>query len=117
MTRKRGFVFGRGGYTRVDDEVGRRIADIGAAAWVVTLEAAEVSSRHQSAKTTESRTASAHHLRRSFAERWAARVSPADLQHLMRHASVTTTMPFYVNVAATDRARSINAQALANAVG
>jgi integrase len=40
--------------------------------------------------------ASAHDLRRSFGERWAARVMPHILQQLMRHASITTTMEFYV---------------------
>ena len=40
--------------------------------------------------------ASAHDLRRSFGFRWAMRVMPAVLQQLMRHASIETTMKYYV---------------------
>jgi len=40
--------------------------------------------------------ASAHDLRRSFGERWAARVMPQILMQLMRHESIETTMKFYV---------------------
>jgi len=40
--------------------------------------------------------ASAQDLRRSFGERWAARVMPNVLQELMRHESIDTTMRFYV---------------------
>lgn len=42
------------------------------------------------------RFAGAHDLRRSFGERWAARVQPHILKELMRHASITTTMTYYV---------------------
>lgn len=42
--------------------------------------------------------ASAHDLRRSFGNRWAPRVAPAVLQKLMRHASISTTMSFYVDL-------------------
>jgi integrase len=40
--------------------------------------------------------ASAHDLRRSFGERWAARVMPVVLQQLMRHESIETTLRYYV---------------------
>jgi integrase len=40
--------------------------------------------------------ASAHDLRRSFGERWAARIMPQQLMELMRHESIDTTMRFYV---------------------
>lgn len=40
--------------------------------------------------------ASAHDLRRSFGERWAARVMPQILMQLMRHESIETTMRYYV---------------------
>src|SRR5262249_8398083 len=40
--------------------------------------------------------ASAHDLRRSFGERWAARVMPQILMQLMRHASIDTTLRYYV---------------------
>jgi integrase len=41
--------------------------------------------------------ASAHDLRRSFATRWAARVKPATLQLMMRHADIKTTLDYYVD--------------------
>ena len=40
--------------------------------------------------------ASAHDLRRAFGTRWAVRLMPAQLQRLMRHRSVETTMRYYV---------------------
>jgi integrase len=40
--------------------------------------------------------ASAHDLRRSFGERWAARVMPQVLMELMRHEDIKTTMRFYI---------------------
>ena len=40
--------------------------------------------------------ATAHDLRRSFGERWAARVMPQVLMELMRHESIDTTLKFYV---------------------
>jgi integrase len=40
--------------------------------------------------------ASAHDLRRSFGDRWAARVMPAVLMELMRHESIETTLRYYV---------------------
>lgn len=42
------------------------------------------------------KTASAHDLRRSFGERWASDVMPAQLREVMRHASTQTTMDYYV---------------------
>lgn len=42
------------------------------------------------------KTASAHDLRRAFGHRWSRRVMPPVLKELMRHASITTTMEFYV---------------------
>lgn len=38
---------------------------------------------------------SSHDLRRSFGLRWAQKVMPADLQQLMRHADISTTLRFY----------------------
>ena len=40
--------------------------------------------------------ASAHDLRRSFGQRWAARVMPQILMQLMRHGDIGTTMKYYV---------------------
>lgn len=45
---------------------------------------------------TVAQCASAHDLRRSFGFRWSRRVMPAVLKELMRHASIETTMTFYV---------------------
>lgn len=44
------------------------------------------------------RTATAHDLRRSFGTRWAERLYPAQLQALMRHRSIATTMKYYVQL-------------------
>ena len=51
--------------------------------------------------------ASAHDLRRAFAVRWANRVMPTVLRELMRRASITTTLAYYVGQ---------NAEATANAL-
>lgn len=67
--------------------VSRVISDIGEATGI------KVST---DAKTGEVKFASAHDLRRSFGERWAARVMPQVLMELMRHESIETTMRYYV---------------------
>jgi integrase len=38
----------------------------------------------------------AHDLRRSFGQRWAARIMPQILMQLMRHETIETTMKYYV---------------------
>jgi integrase len=48
--------------------------------------------------------ASAPDLRRSFGTRWAKRVMPAILKGLMRHASIETTMAYYVALDTADLA-------------
>jgi integrase len=58
-------------------------------------------------KVAEKKTASAHDLRRSFGLRWADRVKPHVLQQLMRHASITTTLTFYVQSDADDMAEAV----------
>lgn len=45
---------------------------------------------------TKVKYASAHDFRRAFGERWAARVMPKQLQELMRHESIQTTLRYYV---------------------
>jgi integrase len=45
---------------------------------------------------TKVKYASAHDFRRAFGERWAARVMPQQLQELMRHESIQTTLRYYV---------------------
>jgi len=54
---------------------------------------------------TQKKFASAHDLRRSFGERWAALVMPQVLMELMRHACIETTLKYYVgrNAARTTR--------------
>ena len=51
--------------------------------------------------------ASAHDLRRSFGERWAKRLMPIDLQALMRHKDISTTLKFYVGENSQRAARSV----------
>ena len=53
------------------------------------------------------RHATAHDLRRSFGTRWSAKVKPAVLQKLMRHADIKTTMAFYVSHEADDIAAEL----------
>jgi integrase len=53
--------------------------------------------------------ASAHDLRRSFAERWSTRAMPQVLMHLMRHESIDTTMKFYVGRNAETTAKALYA--------
>lgn len=51
--------------------------------------------------------ASAHDLRRAFGTRWAGKVQPATLRELMRHASIETTLRFYVQRRVADIAEEI----------
>lgn len=46
--------------------------------------------------------AGAHDFRRAFGTRWSKRVMPAVLKQLMRHASIETTISFYVEHNADD---------------
>lgn len=46
--------------------------------------------------------ASSHDQRRVFGTRWAKIVPPGILKELMRHASIQTTMNFYVSITAKD---------------
>jgi integrase len=52
--------------------------------------------------------ASAHDLRRSFGERWAARIMPQQLMELMRHESIETTMRYYVGRNAQSTAETLS---------
>lgn len=85
-----GFVFNPQPYSKRGERispitVGRTITAFG--------EAAEIKSRDDSGKT---KFASAHDFRRAFGFRWSERVMPAVLKELMRHASIDTTMTYYV---------------------
>lgn len=79
--------------------VSRLISDMGAKAKIV-VEAGET--------PEDARFATAHDLRRTFAQRWASRVMPPILQHLMRHASFETTKKFYVGSSADAAASAIH---------
>lgn len=52
----------------------------------------------------EAEHATAHDFRRAFGTRWSKRVMPAVLKQLMRHASINTTMAYYVDEDAQDTA-------------
>lgn len=88
--------------------IGETIAAIGRAAKIVV---------DTDPKTGEpTKYASAHDLRRSFGVRWAKRIMPAVLQKLMRHASIQTTMQYYVSLEAEDTA-DVLWDALGNTLG
>ncbi len=58
-------------------------------------------------KTGRVKYASAHDLRRSFGQRWAARVMPTVLMELMRHESIETTLKYYVEQNAQETAKTL----------
>lgn len=68
--------------------VGRRISSICALAGVVV--------------THEGDTATCQTFRKTFATRWASKLMPAELQKLMRHGSIETTLKYYSNVQVGD---------------
>ena len=53
--------------------------------------------------------ASAHDLPRAFGTRWSKRVMPAVLRRLMRHASIGTTMGYYVDLDSANMADQLRA--------
>ena len=75
-------------------QVGRIISEIG--------EAAEIVVNDKSGSF-----ASAHDLRRSFGQRWKAKLMPARLAELMRHKSISTTMKYYVTDEAEETADAL----------
>lgn len=107
---REGLVFGIEGLVRgkpIDTQRASRIvSDMGEAAKIV-VDANDLRPKtvtavdKQTGKKTTSvamvpRYATAHDLRRAFGTRWSKRVMPATLQKLMRHASIETTMRYYV---------------------
>lgn len=96
----RGYVFrphrldGGGPMARDSNKASRLIGRIGRAAGVVV-------------DVESGKTATAHDLRRAFGSRWARRVMPAELKALMRHASIETTMTYYVEQNAQATAASL----------
>jgi integrase len=94
---RQGLVFtphGTAGTQLTGSEVGRYISSIG--------RKAEVEVKPGSGKF-----ATCHDFRRSFGTRWARRVMPAELKLLMRHASIETTMKYYVGIEADDIAAGL----------
>lgn len=57
-------------------------------------------------KEPRTKYASAQDFRRSFGTRWAPLVTPQQLQQLMRHSSIETTMKYYVKTETTDVERA-----------
>jgi integrase len=53
--------------------------------------------------------ASAHDLRRAFGTRWASLLMPVDLQRLMRHSKIETTMEYYVDMESDNVAARVDA--------
>ena len=99
---RQGFVFnplrrdGEGRLSRIDT-VSDMITEFGQAAGVMVAEKPNRRKRKDgSTPTSKTKYASAHDLRRAFGFRWSLLVMPAQLQQLMRHESITTTMEFYV---------------------
>ena len=58
-------------------------------------------------RTAKVKFASAHDLRRTFGERWAAQLMPVQLMELMRHKNIETTLRYYVGANAQRTAQSI----------
>lgn len=92
VERRRGFVFrlnGRGhdGGRLKANAVSKIVSDIGKAAGVKV---------YTHPRTGKVKFASAHDLRRTFGERWAARLMPVQLMELMRHKNIETTLRYYV---------------------
>lgn len=81
--------------------VGKYISQCGRQANVVVSE-----------RDGKKRCATAHDFRRSFGARWSPKVMPDTLRVMMRHASISTTLEYYVQANATK-----HADALFEAVG
>ena len=103
VERRKGFVFrlngrGHGGGRLKANAVSKTVSDIGKAAGVKV---------YTNPRTGKVKFASAHDLRRTFGERWAARLMPVQLMELMRHRNIETTLRYYVGANAQRTAQSI----------
>lgn len=87
------------GRYKTPGSVSHLISDMGAKAKIVV---------EAGAKPEDATYATAHDLRRTFARRWASKVMPPTLQHLMRHSSYDTTKKFYVGSSADAAALAIH---------
>lgn len=76
------------------EQIGRVVGKIGRKAGVVTNKA-------------EGKCAGLHDLRRGFCTRWAKLVMPPILRRLARHASITTTLAYYVDLDTADLAEDL----------
>ncbi len=76
--------------------VSKRVAAAGKAAGIITKQSGD--------RTVY---ASAHDLRRAFGNRWARRIPAHDLQLLMRHSDIQTTLKFYVGQRSDDAGDAI----------
>lgn len=86
------------GDSRSIKTVGKYISLAGRAARVVVSE-----------KNGKTKFASAHDFRRAFGARWSPRVMPDTLRVLMRHASIKTTLEYYVQENAKNHAEALYA--------
>lgn len=68
-----------------------------------------ISAAGESIVVGPNRHATAHDLRRSFGTRWAHRVKSSVLKVLMRHASITTTDTYYIELTAASIATELRA--------
>jgi len=105
MDQRSGAVFRLGtrpnGKPYTTDEAGCIVTRIGKRAGVVVHRSTKTVKDAETGKPIDVdvvKYASSHDLRRSFGTRWAMREKPAVLQLLMRHASITTTLAYYVNL-------------------
>jgi integrase len=94
LDRRIGKVFGVAALGLRLDKVSKVVSEIGKRAGVVV-------------NREQGKFASAHDFRRAFGTRWASRLKPADLQQLMRHVSITTTLGYYVLVDADTLAQRL----------
>lgn len=63
--------------------------------------------RNAQIQVSTTKHATAHDFRRTFGNRWALRVHPLVLKTLMRHASIETTLRYYVSIDADAVSRQI----------
>jgi len=97
---------GAGGKRLMPHRVGELVAEIGQVAGVKVATKTKVDPKTSQRKEVV-KYASAHDLRRSFGERWAARIMPPDLMVLMRHESIETTLRYYVGRNAANTAKTL----------
>ena len=103
IPQRKGFVFrlngrGHGGGRLKSNAVSKTVSDIGKAAGVKV---------YTNPRTGKVKYASAHDLRRTFGDRYSRRLQTVELQELMRHENIETTLRYYVGANAQRTAQSI----------